>query len=163
MRFRPFISVFFIAAVALFGQTPGGLIRVEAGISPLRLVRGQEGKVLLKVVVRRDILISPHPAFTIEFEPNEALVFPKPFFTATDLNAEVAAVGGRQALSFKKPLEIPFAVGAKAPRGVHVLKGKVTYYAISPAEGWCRKSTARFRATYSTRTAMAVPDDQIQP
>jgi hypothetical protein len=139
-----------------------GLVRVEAGVMPLRLIRGQEGKVLLKVVVRGGLAVSPHPSFSIDFEPDEILVFPKPFFTATDLNAEVVTVAGRQALSFKKPLEIPFTVGARAPRGVHVLEGRVRYYAVSLTEGWCRKGTARFRATYSTRTVLVPPDDQIQ-
>ncbi len=142
---------------------PGELVRVEAGVAPLRLARGQEGKVLHKVVVPRDLLISPHPSFTIEFDPRPTLVFPKPFFTATDLNAEVVSVGERQALDFRKPLEIPFTVGAKAPLGVHAVEGKVRFYAVSQAEGWCRKSSTRFRATYSTRTALALPDDQIQP
>jgi hypothetical protein len=165
MRRRSFLLGLLAAAGPLPAQPTGGLVRVEAGVSPLRLVRGQEGKVLLKVVVRRDLLISPHPSFTIEFEPNETLVFPKPFFTAADLNAEVASIDNRQALSFRKPLEIPFAVGARAPRGVHVLAGRVRFYAVSPSEGWCRKSSARFRATYSTRTALAFPDSdgQIQP
>ncbi len=71
-------------------------------------------------------------------------------------------LSGRQALSFKKPLEIPFTIGARAPRGVHVLAGRVRYYAVSLTEGWCRKSTARFRATYSTRTVLIPQDDQIQ-
>lgn len=139
-----------------------GLIRVEASVVPLRLIRGQEGKVLFKVVVRRGLAVSPHPSFSIDFEPDPILVFPKPFFTATDLNAEVATLSGRQALSFKKPLEIPFTIGARAPRGVHVLAGRVRYYAVSLTEGWCRKSTAHFRATYSTRTVLVPEDDQIQ-
>jgi hypothetical protein len=164
MRRRSFLlGLAFAAGESLSGQTAGGLVRVEAGVSPLRLVRGQEGKVVLKVVVKSGLAISPHPSFTIEFEPGEILVFPKPFFSATDLNAEVATIDGRQVLSFKKPLEVPFTVAARAPRGVHVLAGKVVFYAVSRAEGWCRKGTARFRATYSTRTAVVAPDFQIQP
>ncbi len=144
-------------------QVAGGLVRVEAGVTPLRLMRGQEGKIHLKVVVLRDLLISPHPSFTIEFDPSPTIVFPKPFFTATDLNAEVVTVGNRPALSFQKPLEIPFTVGSKAPQGIHAVEGRVRFYAVSLAEGWCRKSWTRFRATYSTRTSLILPDDQIQP
>jgi hypothetical protein len=95
---------------------------------------------------------SPQPSFIIEFEPNDTLVFPKPFYTASDLNVDIVDDKGREGLSFKKPLEIPFTVAPKASRGVHVLQGKVKFYAISKSEGWCLKSTARFRATYSTRT-----------
>jgi hypothetical protein len=164
MRRRSFLLGLALATRgSLAGQTAGGLVRVEAGITPLRLVRGQEGKVLLKVVVKSGLSVSPHPSFTIEFEPSEILVFPKPFFSATDLDAEVVTIDGRQVLNFKKPLQVPFTVAARAPRGVHVLKGKVGFYAVSRAEGWCRKGTAHFRATYSTRTALVSPDIQIQP
>lgn len=162
MRRRTFFLGLTLLPGRLPGQSMSGLVRVEAGMVPLRLVRGQEGKVLLKVVVRGGLAVSPHPSFSIDFEPGDILVFPKPFFTATDLDAEVVTVAGRQALSFKKPLEIPFTVGARAPRGVHVLRGRVRYYAVSLGEGWCRKGTAAFRATYSTRTALVPTDDQIQ-
>jgi hypothetical protein len=165
MRRRTILLGFLAAAAgrALPGQLPGGPVRVEAGVTPLRLMRGQEGKVQLKVVVPRDLLVSPHPSFTIEFDPSPAVVFPKPFFTATDLNAEVVTVGDRPALGFQKPLEIPFTVAAKAPRGVLAIEGRIRFYAISLSQGWCRKSSSRFRATFSTRTALALPDDQIQP
>jgi hypothetical protein len=140
------------AGLVFGGQSRDGIVKVEAGVNPLRLVRGEEGKIILKITVKNGIVVSPQPSFIIEFEPNDTLVFPKPFYTASDLNVDIVDDKGREGLSFKKPLEIPFTVAPKASRGVHVLHGKVKFYAISKSEGWCLKSTARFRATYSTRT-----------
>lgn len=140
------------AGLILGAQSRDGIVKVEAGVNPLRLVRGEEGKIVLKVVVKNGIVVSPQPSFIIEFEPNDTLVFPKPFYTASDLNVDIVDDKGREGLSFKKPMEIHFTVAPKAPRGVHVLQGKVKFYALSKSEGWCLKSTARFWATYSTRT-----------
>ncbi len=143
------------SAAAIAAQSQEALIRVEAAVNPLRLSRGQEGKVVLRIAVKEGIAISAQPSFVIEFTPDPTLIFPKPFYTASDLAIEVVEDGGHQLLSFKKPVEIPFAVSAKASRGVRVLEGKVKFYALSRQEGWCLKTTSRFWVTFSTRTAPA--------
>jgi hypothetical protein len=141
------------AGAALWSQSRDGLLRVESSIRPLRLARGETGRIVLKIKIKPGVTISPQPSFIIEFIPNAELVFPKPFYTASDLNVEVQeAEKGREGLSFSKPLEIPFTVNPKAPRGVHVLEGRVKYFASSKSEGWCLKNTQRFSATFSTRT-----------
>jgi hypothetical protein len=133
----------------LFSQED--LLKVESSINPLRLSRGEEGKVILKISVSKGIAISPQPALTIEFSPGEELVFPKNFFTSSDLNIEVLEENGQEYLSLKKPVEIPFTVSPKAKRGIHVLEGKVKYFARSKKEGWCLKRSSKFSATYYTR------------
>jgi hypothetical protein len=144
--------------VPLQTQSRDGLLRVESAIRPLRLARGEAGRVVLTIKVKPGVAISPQPAFIIEFQPNEELVFPKPFYTASDLNVEVQEIEkGREVLNFSKPLEIPFTVHPKSPRGVHVLEGRVKYFAANQAEGWSLKNTVRFTATFSTRMA-AAPD-----
>ena len=153
-RTARFAMLALAAAVCLGPSLPAeGHLKVEAGVAPLRLVRGQEGRVVLKVVVPEGIVVSTLPSFTIELEPSEDLLFPKDFFTASDLNVETLEIRGRTYLSLKKPVEVPFTVSPKAKRGVHVLEGKIKYFACSLGEGWCLKSSARFRATFSTRLA----------
>lgn len=127
------------------------LLKVESSINPLRLSRGEEGKVILKISVSKGIAISPQPALTIEFSPGEELVFPKNFFTSSDLNIEVLEENGQEYLNLKKPVEIPFTVSPKAKRGIHILEGKVKYFARSKKEGWCLKRSSKFSATYYTR------------
>ena len=133
----------------LFSQED--LLKVECSINPLRLSRGEEGKVSLKINVGKGITISPQPSLTIEFSPGEELVFPKNFFTSSDLNLEVLEENGQEYLSLKKPVEIPFTVSPKAKRGIHILEGKVKYFARSNKEGWCLKRSSKFSATYYTR------------
>lgn len=127
------------------------ILSIESSISPLRLSRGEEGKVILKFNLREGTKISPQPSFVIEFMPNEELVFPKNFFTASDLDIEVLEEKGRGYLNLNRQIEIPFTVSLKAKRGIHTLVGKVKYFALSMKEGWCLKSSSKFSATYSTR------------
>jgi len=121
-------------------------IKVEATILPLRVARGEEGRVVLKISVKSGYTVNSLPSFIIEFTPGSNLVFPKNFFTASDLNLEVTEVNGRPMLNMKKPLEIGFAVSPKATRGVHVLQGRIKYFATSEKDGWCLKSSTRFSA-----------------
>jgi len=152
IRFLAAGLVLFSVAALAAGED---FIKIETSVSPLRLSRGEEGKVILKIRVRQGISINSLPSFVIEFEPNEELVFPKNFFTASDLAIEAADAGGRERLELKKSLGIPFTVSLRAKRGVHTLAGRVKYFAISDTEGWGRKSSTKFSATYSTRLTVA--------
>jgi len=144
------------AGALLWSQSRDGLLRVETSIRPLRLARGEAGRVVLKIKIKPGITISPQPSFIIEFLPNDELIFPKPFYTASDLNVDVQEIEkGREVLNLSKPLEIPFTVQPKSPRGVHVLEGRVKYFAACKSEGWCLKNTVKFTATFSTRTLAA--------
>ena len=106
------------------------LLKIEAGIVPRRLSRGQEGKIVLKVRLKKGIAVSALPAFTIEVEGVEDLVFPKNFFTGSDLALTRVEIDGRDCLDLQAPIEIPFTVGPKARRGVYVLRGRVKYFAF---------------------------------
>ena len=126
------------------------LIKVEAGIAPRRLARGQEGKVVLKISLRKGIAVSALPAFKIEVEEGPDLVFPKNFFTGSDLDLAHVEIDGRDCLDLQGPIEIPFTVGQKARRGVYVLRGRIKYFAFDRVGGWCLKSSAKFSTAYST-------------
>lgn len=139
----------FPLAVGLFSQEEP--VKVECSIRPLRPARGEEGQVVLKMSVKKGFSISPLPALIIEFDNGEDLVFPKNFFTASDLNIEVLEENGEEFLNLNKPILIPFTVSPKAKRGIHALAGRVKYFARSRKEGWCLKRSSRFSATYYTR------------
>jgi hypothetical protein len=142
------LCLFLAAAAAV--EDP---VKVESRIDPLRLARGAEGKVILKITLKPDIVLSAAASLTVEFEASDELVFPKNFFTAADLSIPRIETGGKEVLDLRKPVEIPLTVNAKARRGVHVLRGRVKYFATSLSGGWCYKSSAKFSATYSTRLA----------
>jgi len=127
------------------------LLKINASISPKRLSRGQEGKVVIKLTIKKGITINPQPSFIIEFNTSEELVFPKNFFTASDLEIEILENDGIEYLDLKDPVEIPFAVNLEAKRGSHILEGKIKYFAYSKEEGWCFKSSSKFQASFYTR------------
>lgn len=126
-------------------------LRVEASISPKRLYRGQEGKITLKIKVKQGLAVSLQPSFIIEFSPSRELIFPKNFFTASDLEIGTFEKNGEEYLDLKGPIEIPFSVSLEAKRGDHQLKGKIKYFACSLKEGWCLKSSTKFSASFYTR------------
>lgn len=134
-------------------------IKVEASIRPLRVARGEEGRVVLKISVKEGFTVNSLPSFIIEFGSGTDLLFPKNFFTASDLNLDIVEENGKPRLNLEKPLEIGFTVSPKATRGVHVLQGRVKYFATSTKDGWCLKSSTKF----SARTLIFAKVLQSQP
>lgn len=126
------------------------LLKVDVSINPMRLRRGQEGKVVLKFSVKEGIRVSSQPSFTIDLEPSDELIFPKNFFSASDLEIEIKEEDGKEYLELKGPIEIPFSVNMDAKRGNHTIGGKIKYFACSQEEGWCLKYTAKFSSAFYT-------------
>ena len=124
------------------------LLTLKTSINPKRLLRGQEGKVILKLTLKRGIVINPQPSCTINFFPSEEIVFPKDFFTATDLDIEILEKSGEEYLNLDLPIEIPFTVGLNASRGKHTLNGKIKYFVRAENEHWCLKNTTTFSITF---------------
>lgn len=131
------------------------LLRLEASVEPRRLSRGAEGKVILRITVPKGVIISPEPAFLITFDPLPDVVFPKTFFTASDLGLEVIEDEGGTRLNAAPPVAVPFSVNPDARRGSHILAGRIKFVARNPAEGWCLKSSAKFSAPFVTLSTVA--------
>jgi hypothetical protein len=146
-----FICIVLIS-VGGFSQRDEDCLKVSASISPRYLSRGQEGKVVLRIRLSEGITINPQPSFIIECNPSDELIFPKNFFTASDLEIEIKEETGEEYLDLEKPVEIPFTVSLEAKRGNHSFDGKIKYFAFSKQEGWCLKSTAKFTASFYTRS-----------
>ncbi len=151
---RPILDLVLLLAVflSISGQNEEECLKVDASISPRWLSRGQEGKVVLRIRVDEGITINPQPSFIIECIPSNELIFPKSFFTASDLEIEIKEENGEECLNLEKPVEIPFTVSLQAQRGNHTLEGRIKYFAFSKHEPWCLKNTAKFRAPFYTRS-----------
>jgi len=148
----PFIVILFISSFHLAKEDDS--LKVRASIDPKRLSRRQEGEVTLRLKLKDGIAISPQPSFIIEFETSDEVVFPKNFFTASELEIETVEENGEEYLNLEEPIKIPFSINIKAKRGNHVLKGKVKYFAFCKVEGWCLKSTTNFSASFYTRSSV---------
>jgi hypothetical protein len=145
-------SVLCLAVLSLLGAQED-FLKVEASIVPRKLSRGEEGAVILKLSLEEGIVISPEPDFTIEFKPCPELVFPKNFYTATDLGVETEEQDGGEALDLREAIRIPFTVSENADKGSHILEGRIKYFARSQDGEWCVKTTAKFFVPFFTRTA----------
>lgn len=147
------IIFFLIVPILLLGFVSSGvedLLKVNVSINPMRLRRGEEGKIVLKFTVEEGIRISSQPSFTIDLEASDELIFPKNFFSASDLEIEIKEEDGKEYLDLKGPIEIPFSVNMDAKRGNHTIGGKIRYFACSQEEGWCLKYTAKFSSAFFT-------------
>lgn len=146
------VAVLFVFMICSYlGSQEEDLIEIDATISPRRLSKGNEGKVVLKFRVKEGITINPQPSFTIELSSSEELIFSKNFFTASDLEIEILEEEGKEYLVFPNQIEITFAVSDEAVKGMHSLEGTVKYFAFSKAENWCLKTTSLFSASFYTR------------
>jgi hypothetical protein len=83
------ICLFFILSSFVNFATEDVQLTIKASIDPRSLLRGQEGKVVLNFEPERKVIIKAQPSFTIELDPSDELVFPKNFFTASDLEIEI--------------------------------------------------------------------------
>jgi hypothetical protein len=145
----PFLIIsFFLMGFISYGAED--LLKVNVSINPMRLRRGEEGKIVLKFSVKEGIRVSSQPSFTIDLEPSDELIFPKNFFSASDLEIEIKEEEGKEYLDLKGPIEIPFSVNMDAKRGNHTIGGKIKYFACSQEEGWCLKYTAKFSSAFYT-------------
>lgn len=145
----------FFAGLTLALCAQESFLKIEASVVPRKLARGEEGAVLLKLSLEEGIAISPHPDFIIEFEPCPGLVFPKSFFTASDLGIDALEKDGEDYLDVQAPIRIPFTVGLEAKKGSHILEGRIRYFARSKKEGWCVKNSTKFYVPFATRSAVA--------
>lgn len=128
------------------------LLKIEASISPKKLSRGQEGKIVLKLSLEEGLNIIPQPSFIIELNPCKELDFPENLFAISNLEIKILEENGEEYLDLKDPIEMPFTVRFEAKEGNHLLEGKIRYFACSIKEGWCLKNTSRFRAVFSIRS-----------
>jgi len=138
----------------LISGQPDDFLKIEGAVLPKTLSRSEGGVIILRITVPEDLTIIPHPVFTIEFKPCPEIIFPKNFFTASDLEIETQEAEGGEILNLKAPIRIPFTVNLEAARGSHILEGRIKYAARSKKDGWLVKTSSKFFASFSTRTTV---------
>lgn len=149
-----FLFLLFHFSALLLLRAQEDFLKIEASVIPRKLFRGEEGTVLLKLSLQKGITVSPHPDFIIEFKACAELVFPKNFFTATDLEIDALEGEGEEYLNLQEPIKVPFTVSLEAKKGSHILEGRIKYFARSKKDGWCVKNTAKFYAAFATRPSV---------
>ena len=148
------VALLVFATCLASGGQADDLLKIEGSVQPKRLSRGEEGKIILRLRVQEGVFLSAQPFFIIEFAPVPEIVFPKNFFTASDLNVGLIEEKTGSSIDLSKPIEVPFTVSLDAKPGGHILEGKIKYFARSPQEDWCYKTTSKFSVAFSTRTTV---------
>jgi hypothetical protein len=136
------------------GGQADDLLKIDGSVQPKRLSRGEEGRIILKLQVQEGVFLSAQPFFIIEFAPLPEIVFPKNFFTASDLNISLIEEKTGSSIDLSKVIEIPFTISLDAKPGGHILEGRIKYFARSPGQNWCYKTTSKFSVAFSTRTTV---------
>ena len=104
--------------------------------------------------VREGVLISAQPSFIIEFTPVPEIVFPKNFFTASDLDIDVVESPRGRSSTCRSPSTSRSPSPRTPSPGGHILEGRIKYFARSPGEGWCYKTTSKFSVAFTTRSTL---------
>lgn len=147
---RYFVLFIFCFTLFSFAQNVD-ILKIETSVSPKNLSRGQEGKVILKLILQEGMTINHQPSFIIEFRPLEGIVFNKKKYTDSDLGIEIMEEMGEEYLNLKDPFEIPFKVSQDAVIGANLLEGRIDYFVCSKVEGWCLKSHSKFTVSVSIK------------
>ena len=125
--------------LALAAATQGtSYVNVTASyVAPAR--RGADAVITVQLSpVDGSIRVNEDPAPRLKLEKDQELLAAKP-----QPRPSPRPPGGEpRYLDPLVPVAFPVTLSDRAPRGLHTVKGTVTYFYCSKTEGWCRKGTA---------------------
>ncbi|MFW6131811.1 MAG: hypothetical protein ACOC5F_04350 [Candidatus Aminicenantaceae bacterium] len=149
---KSMLFILLLVILTVFGSgEEEKLLQADVSIKPIWLSKGQEGRVVIEFEIEEGVTINPQPSFIIEFNPIEEVIFPKNFFTASDIEIKTLEEEGKEFLDLKEEIEIPFSINLEAGPGKHIIEGKIQYFACSNDEEWCIKTSTKFKATFYVR------------
>jgi hypothetical protein len=126
-----------VLALALLGA---GSPRVDVSAAYLPASKGTSASIAVTLQPEDTALhVNESPGPRLKLDPAQTILLDKQA-PARVTGADPAAEA--RYLDPMVPVLFPVAVQPGAARGVHSVKGTVTYYFCSKTEGWCRKGTA---------------------
>ena len=118
-------------------------LKIDTQVTPKSIFQGAEGTLKIKITPKEGIKISSHPEFIIKLHDNSNLVFPKIFFTASELNYQTKQEDNVILLDLEKEIEIPFKVNDNSLIGRHKISGEIIFTAIFK-DNWSLKTYQKF-------------------
>ena len=89
------------------------------------------------------------PAPRLSFDPTQTVLLDKqPPRTASGGEADPSQA---KYLDPQVPVRFPVAIAPGAPHGTHTVRGTVTFYFCSKAEGWCKKGVSEIAVDVTVR------------
>lgn len=125
-------------------------LKIDAQITPKYIFQGEEGILKIKITPKEGIKISSHPEFIIKLHDNGNLVFPKIFFTASELNYQTKQEDNVILLDLEKEIEIPFKVNDNSLIGRHKISGEIIFTAIFK-DNWSLKTYQKFITNFFSK------------
>ncbi len=147
MKYRIVLFIIFFTvtiAIVVRAQTPlqsNEHVKFSISLKEKSLRPGATGNLLVRLQPKRGIHINLKPPISI----------------AIDSSAIIARAGTPDIpkadtfLNSSKPIKQPFTLTKNAKRGAAVLKGTITYFYCSDADGWC----SRFKQPFEVMVKVA--------
>lgn len=125
-------------------------LKIETQVTPKNIFQGAEGTLKIKITPKEGIKISSHPEFIIKLHDNSNFVFPKIFFTASELNYQTKQEDNVILLDLEKEIEIPFKVNDNSLIGRHKISGEIIFTAIFK-DNWSLKTYQKFITNFFSK------------
>jgi hypothetical protein len=125
-------------------------LKIDTRVAPKNIFQGEEGILKIKITPKEGIKISSHPEFIIKLHDNSNLVFPKIFFTASELNYQTKQEDNVILLDLEKEIEIPFKVNDNSLIGRHKISGEIIFTAIFK-DNWSLKTYQKFITNFFSK------------
>ena len=95
------------------------------------------------------IVVNEKPAPRLSLDPAQTVLLDKqPPRTASGGEADPSQA---KYLDPQVPVRFPVAIAPGAPHGTHTVRGTVTFYFCSKAEGWCKKGVSEIAVDVTVR------------
>ncbi|MEW6456793.1 MAG: hypothetical protein AB1410_08805 [Acidobacteriota bacterium] len=145
------LLLFFINTFLSFPEEEK-IVEISASIKPYRIMRGEGGKIILNMRLKKGNYISSAPLLNIEIKSNDGLAFSKNFYTSSDLNIPVIEKDGIKILDVKSHFEIPFKVKEEARPGFKKIEMEIKFFVYSLKSNLCIKYSNKISSGYYIRS-----------
>jgi len=140
-------SIFFIN---INNSSQEDYLKIDIQVTPKYIFQGEEGTLKIKITPKEGIKISSHPEFIIKLHDNSNFIFPKVFFTASELSFQTKQEDNVILLDLEKEIEIPFKVNDNSLIGRHKISGEVIFTAIFK-DNWSLKTYQKFITNFFSK------------
>lgn len=136
-------------AVVVFAAAAASQVGVEARFLP-PAGAGADAAVSVTFAPREaGIVVDEKPAPRLSLDPTQTVLVDKQP-PRTSSGGEVDPSQAKY-LDPQVPVRFPVAIAPGVPRGTHTVKGTVTFYFCSKAEGWCKKGVSEIALDVTVR------------
>jgi len=102
---------------------------------------GAEAAIAVTLTPEADgIVVNEKPGPRLSLDPTQLVLVDRQPPRAAGSNA--ADPSQAKYLDPQVPVRFPVTIAPGAPRGTHVVRGTLTFFYCSKAEGWCKKGTS---------------------